>query len=244
MKIANYFILTLLSALVLSGCKSRKTGSSMSLDEKMVTQYWDTQFGSEYLEARGKASVTSNGTTTNVSMHLKMKKDSIIWGKFSLFGIGATVLITEDSFFMVNTLKQEYMAYSNSFLNQYLGFKADISQVQNLLLGNAVFARDLYNFSISDMSLVANEGIATNTLKLNDKLRTFSSTINTQDTTQNAIVQYDQYEPFEEQLVPKMVSIDVEQGGQSLDVVLNYQNINTNIISKFPFYIPRGFVRK
>ncbi|MDC1395736.1 DUF4292 domain-containing protein, partial [Bacteroidia bacterium] len=74
-----------------------------------LQKYWDSQFDSDYLEARGKAAVTTNGKTTNVSMHLKIKKDSIIWGKFSLFGIGATVLITQDSFFMVNSLSQEYM---------------------------------------------------------------------------------------------------------------------------------------
>lgn len=244
MKTHNYFVILIWSMLIFSGCKSRKIPSSVSLNEKIVTQYWNTQFGGEYLEARGKASLTSNGTTTNVSMHLKMKKDSILWGKFSLFGIGATVLITQDSFFMVNTLKQEYMAYSNSFLNHYLGFNADISQVQNLLLGNAVFSKDLYSFSESDMSLVAHEGIATNTLKINDEIRTFSSKLHTKDTTQHAVVQYDLYESLQQQLIPKVVSIDIEQGDQSLDVVLSYQNINTNSISKFPFYIPKGFVRK
>jgi hypothetical protein len=173
-----------------------------------------------------------------------MKKDSLIWGKFSLFGIGATVLITSDSFFMINTLKQEYMAYDNSYLDRYLGFKADITQVQNLLLGNAVFPKSDYKFSAPDMKLVGNEGMATNILSINKETRTQQSDVHTSDTTQSARIQYDDYIEVNNQLLPKTVIIDVKKGNETLDVVLGYQNINTNKISSFPFRIPGTFIRK
>lgn len=218
--------------------------TAISVDVQTVQKYWDSQFITDYVEARGKASITTNGKTTNVSMHLKMKKDSIIWGKFSLFGIGATVLINRDSFFMYNTLTQEYMIYDNSFLNQFLGFRADISHVQNLLLGNAVFPESDYSFNSLDNQLTGDEGMATNTLTINSDLRTLSSIISTEDSTQNADIQYDQYEDVNNMLMPKIVSIDVKKGAQTLDVVLNYQNVNTNTITTFPFKIPNGFIRK
>lgn len=232
-----------LFAIAMTGCKAKKKANVVSVDVEMVNKYWQSQFDSEYVEARGKASVTTNGNTKNVSMHLKMKKDSLIWGKFSLFGIGATVLINKDSFFMINTLSQTYMAYDNSYLNSYLGFKANLSQLQNLLLGNALFEQSDYTFESSEMKLVGNEGLATNTLELNDKTRTLRSMISTEDTTQNAEVQYDEYLDVNNMLMPKIVSIDVTKGTQNLDVVLNYQNINTKIITTFPFKIPNGFTR-
>ena len=229
--------------LVLGGCRTKKKVASISMDTETVSKYWETQFVTDYAEMRGKASVTTNGKTQNVFMHIKMKKDSLIWGKFSLFGIGATVLINKDSFFMVNPLTQTYMAYDNRFLDRYLGFRASLSQLQNLLLGNAVFDQSIYKFNASDMELVGNEGVATNTLTLNDKIRTLRSRIATRDTTQSAEIQYDEYEDVNNMLMPKIVSIDVRKGTQNLDVVLNYQNINTNTITTFPFKIPNGFTR-
>ncbi|MDC1395868.1 DUF4292 domain-containing protein, partial [Bacteroidia bacterium] len=86
--------------------------------------------------------------------------------------------------------------------------------------------------------------LATNTLKINNEIRTFSSKIRTEDSTQSAHIQYDMYEIVNELLMPKIVSIDVKKGTQNLDVVLNYQNVNTNLISTFPFKIPNGFTRR
>jgi hypothetical protein len=244
MKNSILITLVIISLSIFSSCKTKKRAGAIPVDIQTVQKYWESQFDSEYVEARGKASITSNGKTNNVSMHLRMKKDSIIWGKFSLFGIGATVLINKDSFFMFNTLSQEYMIYDNSYLNQFLGFKATISQLQNLLLGNAIFPQTDYDFKPAVNQLIGDEGMATNTITINSDLRTLNSNISTSDTTQNADIQYDEYGEVNKKLMPKIVSIDVKKGLQKLDVVLNYQNINTNSITTFPFKIPNGFVRK
>lgn len=229
-----------------TACKSKKVATpSAPVELAVVQDYWNANFESEYIETRGKASITQNGKTTNVAMHLKMKKDSLIWGKFSMFGIGATVLITPDSFFMVNTLSQEYMAYDNSYLDQFLGFRASVSQVQNLLLGNAVFGKDKYTYYPTEKELVAREGYAKNYITINKQLRTSSSKVMAQDSSQNAIVLYDEYEEQKNTLLlPTLVSVDINQNAQNLDVVLNYQNVNLNKIAKFPFKIPYGFTRR
>jgi hypothetical protein len=245
MKKSNLIVLLIIGLLFIGGCKSKRNSSTAeSINAVKVQQFWDDQFDSEYLEARGKASVTLDGGPKNVSMHLKMKKDSLIWGKFSLFGIGVTVLITPDSFFMVNTLSQTYSAYDNSYVNQLLGFKVTISQLQNLLTGNAVFPLTNYRLRSAENQLVGSDGMATNTISMNDVFRTLSSSIETGDTSQRADIQYDNYELLGAKRLPKNVVIDVKKGAQKLNVVLNYQNVNTNLITTFPFKVPNGFNRK
>jgi hypothetical protein len=245
MKKSNLIVLLIIGLLFIGGCKSKRNSSTAeSIDAVKVQQFWDDQFDSEYLEARGKASVTLDGGPKNVSMHLKMKKDSLIWGKFSLFGIGVTVLITPDSFFMVNTLSQTYSAYDNSYVNQLLGFKVTISQLQNLLMGNAVFPLTNYRLRSAENQLVGSDGMATNTISMNDVFRTLSSSIETGDTSQRADIQYENYELLGAKRLPKNVVIDVKKGAQKLNVVLNYQNVNTNLITTFPFKVPNGFNRK
>ena len=245
MKKNNLIVLLIIVLSFIGGCKSKRNSSTAeSINAVKVQQFWDDQFDSEYLEARGKASVTLDGGPKNVSMHLKMKKDSLIWGKFSLFGIGVTVLITPDSFFMVNTLSQTYSAYDNSYVNQLLGFKVTISQLQNLLMGNAVFPLTNYRLRSAENQLVGSDGMATNTISMNDVFRTLSSSIETGDTSQRADIQYENYELLGAKRLPKNVVIDVKKGAQNLNVVLNYQNVNTNVITTFPFRVPNGFNRK
>jgi hypothetical protein len=216
----------------------------MDLSNEVVKSYWDNQYDYEYLETRGKATVQINGGNQNVSMHLKMKKDSVLWGKFSLFGLGVTVLINQDSFFLVNNLSKEYMKYDNSYLNDFLGFKAELGQIQNLLVGNALFDSSLYTLDNREVSFQANEGIATNTLTINELFRTLSSNVGTPDSTQYADIKYESYGGDTEPSLPKIISIHLRKGDKIQDPVLNYQVISTRKIEAFPFSIPAGFIRK
>lgn len=237
-------LLTLAIFSTLGGCKLRKKTISAEVNTDTVAKFWSSQMKFSTIEARGKATVTMNDKTHNVSMHLKMKKDSVVWGKFSLFGFGATVLITQDSFFMIDNLNQQYMAYENSYLDQFLGFKAEVGQVQNLLLGNAIFEQNLYRLNPEKTAMVANEGIATNTLDFNELFRTLMSKIETPDTAQTARIQYYKHEMYEQNLMPKIVNINVQKGKNKIEAVLNYQNVNSNPNLNFSFKIPDGYKRK
>lgn len=234
----------LVGIIFFSSCKSRKKSVAYEVNAESVASYWASAMNFENIEVRGKAALTINGKTNNVSMHLKMKKDSIVWGKFSLFGFGATVLITTDSFYMVDNINQSYVAYESSYLNNYLGFKADVGQLQNVLVGNAIFEKGRYKLSDRKNGLVANEGIATNTLEINEAFRTLVSSIATSDTTQAASMQYNNYEIFERHLMPKVVTIALRKGTQNIEAVLNYQNVNANPNLSFPLKIPKGYRRK
>jgi hypothetical protein len=230
--------------ILVGGCKSKKKQNSLDLSNEVVNSYWKNQYDYDYLETRGKATIQINGNNQNVSMHLKMKKDSVLWAKFSLFGLGVTVLIDKDSFFLVNNVSKEYMKYDNSYMNEYLGFKAELGQIQNLLVGNALFDSSLYNLNTRDVSFKANEGIATNILSVNELFRTLTSAVATRDTTQYADIQYGAYGGEIEPLLPKIVNIHLRKGAITHDPVLNYQVVSTDRIATFPFKVPNGYIRK
>ena len=81
--IALFLVLIIAS---ISGCKSKKGANAIDLDSQVMERFWTNQFDYNYLEMRGKASIVKDGKTNNVSMHFKLKKDSILWGRFSLLG--------------------------------------------------------------------------------------------------------------------------------------------------------------
>jgi hypothetical protein len=229
-----------------SGCKSTKIVANTMPDPtaESIQSFWKNQYKEDYFEARGKATLVMDGKNTNLALHLKMKKDSLLWAKVSMFGIGATLLITQDSFFMINTLNQEYMAYGNNYLYQYLGYKATLSQVQNLLLGNAVFKQNKYRYLPDIKQLSASDGVAVNHIVINEKNRIFRSLVTSQDTTQQAVIQYDAYQNLNNTLIPTLVDLLVQQKTKDLKVILNYQTMSNNIITSFPFSIPSGYRRK
>jgi hypothetical protein len=111
-------------------------------------------------------------------------------------------------------------------------------------MGNAVFPLTNYRLRSAENQLVGSDGMATNTISMNDVFRTLSSSIETGDTSQRADIQYENYELLGAKRLPKNVVIDVKKGAQNLNVVLNYQNVNTNVITTFPFKVPNGFNRK
>ncbi|MGB4080715.1 MAG: DUF4292 domain-containing protein [Bacteroidia bacterium] len=229
-----------------SGCKSTKIVANTMPDPtaESIQSFWKNQYKEDYFEARGKATLVMDGKNTNLALHLKMKKDSLLWAKVSMFGIGATLLITQDSFFMINTLNQEYMAYGNNYLYQYLGYKATLSQVQNLLIGNAVFKQNKYRYLPDIKQLSASDGVAVNHIVINEKNRIFRSLVTSQDTTQQAVIQYDAYQNLNNTLIPTLVDLLVQQKTKDLKVILNYQTMSNNIITSFPFSIPSGYRRK
>ena len=229
-----------------SGCKSTKIVANTMPDPtaESIQSFWKNQYKEDYFEARGKATLVMDGKNTNLALHLKMKKDSLLWAKVSMFGIGATVLITQDSFFMINTLNQEYMAYGNNYLYQYLGYKSTLSQVQNLLIGNAVFKQNKYRYLPDIKQLSASDGVAVNHIVINEKNRIFRSLVTSQDTTQQAVIQYDAYQNLNNTLIPTLVDLLVQQKTKDLKVILNYQTMSNNIITSFPFSIPSGYRRK
>lgn len=243
-KLIVLFLLTIIG--ISTGCKSSKiTSNTMPAPSlESIQNFWENQYKKDYFEARGKATVLMDGKSTNLALHLKMKADSLLWAKVSMFGIGVTVLITKDSFFMINTLAQEYMAYDNNYLYQYLGYKATLKQVQNLLLGNAVFQSDKYRYQPDVKQLSGSDGIAINRIVINENNRIFRSVVTSQDTTQQAIIQYDAYQNLNNTLLPTLVDLLVQQKSQDLKVVLNYQTISDNAITSFPFTIPNGYRRK
>ena len=242
----NTFIYRLLICFLIfsSACRSIQKTKSIDVSASTIKSYWDSQFDSDYVELRGRSAITDGDKTTNVSLHIKMKKDSVIWAKFSLFGFGINALITRDSFFMVNSVLQEYRAYDHQILEQYLGFKHQINQVQNMLLGNAIFHQKRYASHNNNM-LIAREGFTKNLIQFNSQYRTFQSDLIAQDTSKHARINYSQYELIDQVgLLPQLVTIAIQQVEESFQMELNYQNIKISKITSFPFKIPRSYIRK
>lgn len=238
----QYLIATLL--LMLGACRTIHKTTDLQATPVNIARYWENQFDFDDIQLRGKATITQDNKKNTVSMHIKMKKDSIVWAKFSLFGFGVNALITPDSFFMINSITQEYMKYDHAFLEQYLGFKPQVNQLQNMLIGNAAFSQSLYT-AYDQNRIIARAGLTKNSIQMDALFHTLVSEIITSDTTRSASIRYSTYEKVgENSVLPKMLIIAINQASESLKLELNYQNISQAPIRDFIFKIPTNYRRK
>lgn len=236
--------LTALMVISLSACKTLKKPAALDISETVLDSFWSKQYAFQNLELRGKASVTASGKTNSVSVHIKMSRDSMIWGRFALLGFDlARVYVTPERFYFVDYINNTYLDYPTNYLNGYIGFTPSIRQLQDLLLGNAPFDRESYDFLIEVMKLRAQKGEATNELDINTQYRTNNSSFTTSDTTQRAYIAYDKYELENANLMPKSVTINLLTKQEHINCALNYQYINANPNINVSFKIPDGFRR-
>ena len=154
MKVNNIVIFLLLPLLLVFGCKAKpdangniklKKKSSKYLFEKMDKYHLDA----EWFDAKAGVKFTQNNNTVKGTGYIKMRKDSVIWIAVKKLGVeGGRVLITPDSFFMINRLEKYYMAKPMSYVRNLAGLAStgnnlsDFRNLYDLLLGNVVMNFD------------------------------------------------------------------------------------------------------
>lgn len=230
----------------ISACKSRKQTQVESISNQMIEEYWANQLNYTFLNMKAKISFTDRGATTNVTGNFMMIKDSILWGSFSVFGFeGARVLITQDSFKMLNRLNSTYMSRDVNYLKSYLGFDVQLGELQDIMTGNAPYDPMYYRLIKTDSleELQAQSGAILNTIGMNQKLQTILSKFSSTQHIQTADFTYGEYQQYTEVTLPSVILGSVFLGDRTADLNVKYQSANRDIKTSFPFAIPSSFKR-
>lgn len=242
----KYFTLLLLAlTFTFTSCKSRKKASKAVKNEKEA--FWNNSFDFDFLEIKADANATlSGGDNQSFTLIIKMRKDSLIWVSARKFGFeGARAIITTDSFFVINRLDRTYMSEPLKKIKNIIGFESDLTQLQNLLVGNALFEKSVYsvvdNDTLSDFKGV--KGGLINKIFINEFAQLKNSHLSNFANTQNAVIHYDDYFNFSKKWIPKNLDVQASSGGQNVRCVLNYSNISDKNIDNFAFSIPNGYKR-
>lgn len=86
-----------------------------------------------------KADITIDDKTTDFTIALRMKRDSIIWASISSFGYEAIKFTaTKDSLKFIDRLNKRFYIGNYDTLSQMLKTEIDLEILQSLLIGNSV----------------------------------------------------------------------------------------------------------
>lgn len=185
----------------------------------------------------------------NVNVFLRMLKDSVIWVDIHAFlGIEALkARITKDSVRILDKQNKLYTARSIEYLREVSRLPVDLSTLQNLLVGNAIFLdSNIVSYSKFDnsISLLSIGKIFKNLITLNEDKLVQRIKLDDLDELRNRTgdLTYDDYEDKFGVNFSKTRKITFAEK-KKLDLRLQFKQYNFNEDLTFPFSIPKNYKR-
>ena len=237
------------SVLILS-CKSKKvlTGTidnSLSAKTIIRTHY---QNALDFKTLRGKMRIDySDGESSQgVSVSLRMEKDKAIWISAPFGMVKAYITPGRVSFY--NKLQNEFFDGDFAYLSNFLGTELDFGQVQNLLLGEALF--DLkeakYEASIVNGDYRLKPKKAMELFKVLFEIEPKNFKITTQQLAQplkNRLlkIEYQNYQKINKWVLPNEILVTADDSNARNTIAIEYRNIAFNTTLNFPYKIPKGY---
>ena len=180
-------------------------------------------------------------------LSFRMEKDKTIWISAPL-GV-AKALITPEKAEYYNRLDSSFFSGDFSYISKLLGIDVGFNELQNLLLGNALYSLNFksegfikllpednnrYNIEVTGESPV--EVIYR---FLPDNYRVEVTEVNHLGANQKAIATYS-YQQVGELLLPLSIKIVASEGENSTQIILEFKGLDLDKKLSFPFKIPSG----
>lgn len=246
----SLFSYIFLLAVLFTGCRTAKVTSTQGVADTSLR-------GKEILEKHQEtfpAFETLAGTLTvtyskagkigqAIPLSFRMKKGETIWLSAPL-GM-AKALITKDKVQFYNKLDNTYFEGDYTISEKYLGVHLGFEALENLLLGQLLF-RDRHTTLAPDGERYKGE-LKRDALDLsfflNTAFRMDSLLIVQEEKTQQerSLSAAYTYQTVEGQLFPLSLLLQGSQGGEQVQLSLQFSALQRNLAVRFPYSVPSGY---
>jgi hypothetical protein len=249
------FRAVLILMLVITSCKSSKTAIGSSVGTKSISarkvskMHLQNWFDKNTVEAKLKVAYQDNKNKQKLSVKLRIDKDKIIWLNATYYGvIVARVKITPSSVSYYEKLNRTYFMGSFELLKNMLGTDVNFTQLQNLLLGQAIFDLNAQKYK----SVVDNEAhllLPVEQKALFDILfwinpihfKLDRQELNNSIKNQTLKVAYKRYTTIEGETFPKNIEIRAKGNNRFTNIDIEYRSVIFNKTFSTPFKVPKGY---
>jgi hypothetical protein len=258
MKSLKYALILLL---IITACKSNKTvvETSMNLKKmasrKIVKKHLANEFTANTLDSKIKVRYTNNRGSQRkrhqLTVRLRMIKDSVIWMRGNKAITVFKAKITPDSFGFYSPVSKEYFEGDYSLLERLLGVNLTFAQLQDLLLGKSIFDMKGKRFDseVADNSYKltpkVQERLFDVFFKVNPKhFKLDQLFLENEEKKQTLRINYNKYDKLKDDLIPTRVEINATEGEDAYTWInMEYRSLKLNEPVKLPFRIPSGYKR-
>lgn len=194
----------------------------------------------------------TKGKQPNITANVRMIKDSLIWisGIATVFNVEAfRMLITKDSVITLDKINKEVTKRSISYLQELTEIPINMSDLQNLIIGNPIFFTDsvlLYRKSETKLLLATMGTYFKHLLTLNPTDKTLiHSKLDDVDLARNrtADVTYGEFEKLDRFMFATNREIMVSEKNK-LDIQLKFKQYEFDKPVQISFSIPKNYTEK
>jgi len=236
---------------MLVSCKSAKVAGDGSADGKLsaknlIRRHYDNQVNFNTLSGKAKIDYSDGKSAQSVSVSLRLQKDKTLWISAPLGLVKAYITPTRVSFY--NKLQNEYFDGDFSYLSEILGTELNFDNLQNILLGHALFdlRKEKYDVQVVQTNYQLKPRQALPIFKILFQIEPINYKMATQQLSQpskNRVleIRYKDYQKVSAWVLPKKVSITAVDSTHINSIDMEYRNIEFNKQLSFPYKIPKGF---
>ncbi len=216
-----------------------------------LTPIWEHRI--EYKTFSGKARVHFSGPDGNkeFTAHFRIRKDSVIWVNVTFASIPvARILVTQDSFFLLNTTEKEITRLPLTQAAKILPARVDFHSFQNLVVGEPLRDGSItaasepafggaWNIQVEDTAYI--QRITYN--KTDSTIRTGQLRTHKPDGPQ-AITAYGDYETISNRRVSTSRTLNIQNGANAYSLDMNFTKADFDEALDYPFNIPKSYTEK
>jgi outer membrane biogenesis lipoprotein LolB len=242
----------LIIAFILVGCKSAKRVSAngnLSNDltsEQLIKKHKKKGVNFETLQSKVKVEYIQGDRSQSHLINLRIQKDDVIWMSSALSIV--RIKITPQKVRYYNKLDNTYFDGDFALISEFLGTELDFENVQNLLLGEALFDLDIepYGADIHEESYVLfpkdQNALYEIFFLLNPSHFKMDSQQLSQPLKRRMLqIDYKNYQEVENQILPENIKVIALEENVETIVNMEFRSISLNNELRFPFRIPSGF---
>lgn len=245
-------VIIILSVCLFSACSAvKKAGKEETPERKITTPYLlellDKQaIDYEWFEGRSKMRYIDMTQNRSIKAVIRMKKDSLIWMSFQLFGIeGARVKMTPDSVYVLNRINKQYAIQPLNLVEDMINIPADFKALQALLIGNPVLYPDAtYNLVTKDsLYLLSTDTILNTTYNIQKESYQINSLTLKNESKQKVEMSFNDYQTLENDIIFSMMRdiIITSPNKGNASVEIEYNKIQFDVPKSTSFNIPSSY---
>lgn len=236
--------------LILFSCKSgreiTRSKKSLSSIEKLADELKKTKVEYKSFKARAKIQFETPELNHSAMLHLRIKKDSIVWGSVTAF-LGLEVarfFATGNEVVLIDKFNGVVYKYPyHKIADQYGIADVGLSFIQNFFLGDPLFELDESCRLIKDQDqyrVDKNDDIINRSMFINNLMQVFRYELQHQAQNKNATILYSGIMGENDKYVPGNIMINVNIP-ESNTMEISYQSINFDKSLKFNTSIPDNY---
>ena len=198
------------------------------------------------LQSRLKIEILKDNRSQSHTVNLRMERGKTIW--LNAFLNMLRVKITPNKVEMYNKVDRTYFEGDYSLINAFLGLELNFENLENVLLGDAIFKHkaNALKKSSAETSYALIPKVSSSLLELLYLIDANSFKMESQKVSQalqdrNLQVDYHLFQSIENQLFPKAMTIKVLDNQKETVLKINLKSVSLNQPLRFPFKRPFGY---